>query len=173
MAIFSLHGHTIRETRADGTHGRSRRGCYPPLCIRSPSFITPSHVARWWNQRRGAGWFGTARSPRIEIPARIAPNKAAQWPIRTRRTHAPHTNTNIKHEHKHRNAEGCTRTRTGPPGRARRLNPRCNLHLIQMYSKRGPHRLIGDFDNRFILRLILVFDRTISRCTPGSGWFSD
>ena len=36
------------------------------------TFVAPSHVA---NQRRGAGWFDTARSPGIEIPARLTPSK--------------------------------------------------------------------------------------------------
>ena len=66
------------EGEADGTHGRSRCGCYPPLRFRSLTFISPSHVAMWWNQRRGDGWFDTTRSPAaraIGIPARLAPNK--------------------------------------------------------------------------------------------------
>ena len=66
------------EGEADGTHGRSRCGCYPPLRFRSLTFISPSHVAMWWNQRRGKGWFDTTRSPAaraIGIPARLAPNK--------------------------------------------------------------------------------------------------
>ena len=65
------------EAEADGTHGRSRGGCYQPLRFRSLAFIAPSwsHVAMWWNQRRGAGWFDTARSPAIGIPARLAPSK--------------------------------------------------------------------------------------------------
>ena len=66
------------EGEADGTHGRSRCGCYPPLRFRSLTFISPSHVAMWWNQRAGHGWFDTTRSPAaraIGIPARLAPNK--------------------------------------------------------------------------------------------------
>ena len=61
------------EAEADGTHGRSRCGFYPPLRFRSLS-----HVAMWWNQRQGGGWFDTARSPAIDIPARLAPSKVGQ-----------------------------------------------------------------------------------------------
>ena len=63
------------EAERDGTHGRSPCGCYPPLRFRSLTFIAPSHVAIWWNQRKGVGFFDTARSPAIDIPARLAPNK--------------------------------------------------------------------------------------------------
>ena len=74
ISVYAL----LCEAERDGTHGRSRCGCYPPLRFRSLTFISPSHVAMWWNQRRGKGWFDTTRSPAaraIGIPARLAPNK--------------------------------------------------------------------------------------------------
>ena len=48
------------------------------MCFRGLglTFIAPSHVViQSSSSRRGAGWFDTARSPGIEILARLAPNK--------------------------------------------------------------------------------------------------
>jgi hypothetical protein len=48
------------------------------LCLRGLglTFIALPHVVNQSSSsRHGAGWFGTARNPGIEIPARLAPGK--------------------------------------------------------------------------------------------------